>query len=314
MSGFSADWLSLREPWDHAARNAAARSLDAAALARGLRPPGRPLGVLDLACGTGANLRDLCVRLGGEQRWILLDHDPALLEALPGKLQPWAHMHGHLCRIDPGGCSGSLRSAQGDWQVLWQARRLDLVTELDHLPWEGVQLLTASALIDLVSDAWLQRLVAACRTHGAAVWMALSVDGRERWTPSDPVDAAVQAAFQAHQHRDKGFGPALGPQAPAVLEQRLTSVGYRVHTAPSDWQLDGPGARPLIQALIEGIAGAACEQQPDQAPRFRAWAARRQAQVERLSLRVGHVDVVGRCSPHGGEPACHHFSSTAAMA
>lgn len=293
MRGFSADWLSLREPWDHAARNAAARSLDAAALASGLRAPGGTLGVLDLACGTGANLRDLSVRLGGEQRWTLIDHDPALLDALPMKLQHWAHTHGHQCQIDPSGRSGTLRSTEGGWQVHWQARRLDLVTELDRLPWEGVQLLTASALIDLVSDTWLQRLVEACRTHGAAVWMALSVDGRDRWTPSDPADAAVQAAFQAHQHRDKGFGPALGPQAPSVLEQRLASVGYRVNTAHSDWQLDGPTAAPLRQALIDGISTAACEQQPDQATTFRAWAARRQSQVEGLSLQVGHMDVVG---------------------
>lgn len=293
MSGFSADWLSLREPWDHAARNAAARSLDAAALASGLRAPGGPLGVLDLACGTGANLRDLSVRLGGEQRWTLIDHDPALLDALPLKLQQWAHTHGHQCQIAPSGRSGTLRSTEGGWQVHWQARRLDLVTGLDRLPWEGVQLLTASALIDLVSDTWLQRLVDTCRTHGAAMWMALSVDGRDRWTPSDPVDAAVQAAFQAHQHRDKGFGPALGTQAPAVLEQRLASAGYRVNTAHSDWQLDGPTAAPLRQALIDGISIAACEQQPDQATTFRAWAARRQSQVEGLSLRVGHREVVG---------------------
>lgn len=294
MSGFSADWLALREPWDHAAREVAARRLDAAALAGGLRPADGILGVLDLACGTGANLRELGVRLGGEQRWTLVDHDPALLDALPAALQQWAQQQGHASHIDAGGQSGTLRCAEGRWQVRWQARRLDLATELNRLPWEGVQLLTASALIDLVSEAWLRRLVAASRAHGAALWMALGVDGRDCWAPSDPDDAVVQAAFRAHQGRDKGFGPALGPQAPLVLARQLADAGYRVTTTPSDWQLDGPAAAALRQALIDGISTAACEQQPAQAATFRAWAARRQAQIEGLSLQVGHTEVVGR--------------------
>ncbi|MFN3416645.1 MAG: hypothetical protein ACK4ZD_10075 [Caldimonas sp.] len=296
MSGFSADWLALREPWDHAAREVAARRLDAAALAGGLRPADGILGVLDLACGTGANLRELGVRLGGEQRWTLVDHDPALLDALPAALQQWAQQQGHASHIDADGRSGTLRCAQGRWRVRWQARRLDLATELERLPWEGVQLLTASALIDLVSEAWLRRLVAASRAHGAALWMALGVDGRDRWAPSDPDDAMVRAAFRAHQRRDKGFGPALGPQAPQSLARQLANAGYRVTTTPSDWRLDGPAATALRRALVEGISTAACEQQPVQAPTFRAWAARRQAQIERLSLHIGHTEVVGRLS------------------
>lgn len=293
MSGFSADWLALREPWDHAARQAAARRLDAAALAGGLRLAGGLLGVLDLACGTGANLRELAPQLGGEQHWTLVDHDPALLDALPATLQQWAQQQGHASHVDAGGRSGTLRCAQGRWQVRWQARRLDLATELDRLPWQGVQLLTASALIDLVSEAWLQRLVAASRAHGAALWMALGVDGRDRWAPGDPDDTVVEAAFRAHQGRDKGFGPALGPLAPQVLARRLADAGYRVTTTASDWQLDGPAATALRRALIEGISAAACEQQPAQAATFRAWAARRQAQAGRLSLHIGHTEVVG---------------------
>lgn len=293
MSGFSADWLALREPWDHAARQAAGHRLDAAALAGGLRPAGGPLGVLDLACGTGANLRELAPQFGGEQHWTLVDHDPALLDALPVTLQQWAQLQGHASHVDAGGRSGTLRCAQGRWQVRWQARRLDLATELDRLPWQGVQLLTASALIDLVSEAWLQRLVAASRAHGAALWMALGVDGRDRWAPDDPDDPVVEAAFRAHQGRDKGFGLALGPRAPQVLAQRLADAGYRVTTTASDWRLDGPAATALRRALIEGICAAACEQQPAQAATFRAWAARRQAQAGRLSLHIGHTEVVG---------------------
>ena len=53
MSGFSADWLTLREPADHRARNPALVE----ALARHLG--GRAVRVTDLGCGTGSNLRAL---------------------------------------------------------------------------------------------------------------------------------------------------------------------------------------------------------------------------------------------------------------
>lgn len=292
--GFDAGWLDLREPWDRAARDAAARTLDAAALASGLRGPGGVLGVLDLACGTGANLRDLAPRLGGAQRWTLVDHDRALLRALPARLQRWAAAQGHAAQVDASGGHGTLTAAHGGWTVHWQARRLDLLHDFEALPWEGVHLLTASALIDLVSEAWLLQLVDACRAHGAAVWLALSVDGRDRWTPADPDDAAVLAAFHAHQVRDKGFfGPALGPQAPQVLARRLAAAGYRVNTAASDWVLDDPAATALRRALIDGWCTAACAQQPAQAATFQAWAERRQAQADTLSLHIGHTEVVG---------------------
>ena len=42
------------------------------------------------------------------------------------------------------------------------------------------------------------------------LYAALSYDGRIAFTPSDPLDADIVAAVNAHQRTDKGFGPALG--------------------------------------------------------------------------------------------------------
>jgi hypothetical protein len=78
MSGFSAEWLALREPYDRLARNADVQAAVVAALA------GRAsLGIVDLACGTGANVRALGPRLAARQNWRLVDNDLSLLARVP---------------------------------------------------------------------------------------------------------------------------------------------------------------------------------------------------------------------------------------
>ena len=79
MSGFSADWLALREPYDLRARNPAV--LDAVAAFFEPRPSVR---VVDLACGTGSTLRALSPRLPPRQSWTLVDNDPGLLARAGG--------------------------------------------------------------------------------------------------------------------------------------------------------------------------------------------------------------------------------------
>lgn len=289
---FSSQWLSLREPFDIAARaEAAAQPPIKAHLAHWRAADASDtLGVLDLACGHGANLRALAPQLGGLQQWRLVDHDPALLAALPVALQRWAQQQGYHylahgaasgCRIDGRGFSAS-----ASWQ------RLDLSRELGSLDLAHTTLITASALLDLVCAAWLQRLVERARAAGAAMLWALSVDGRMSWEPADADDPTVHALFGQHQHRDKGFGPALGPQAPAVALAQLAQAGYRSTAARSDWQVAGATGSPMLRAMIDGIAGAALEQAPSMHERVHAWQAGRIASIERSRLRVGHVDIL----------------------
>jgi SAM-dependent methyltransferase len=269
MSGFSRDWLALREPFDLAARAAG----DAAMAAR--RPPGL-LQVLDLGCGTGSSLRALAPRLGGAQRWCLVDHDPDLLASVPHAIRPWAERQG--LPLD------------------WVCRQADLATGLAGLPFPKAGLVTASALLDLVSEAWLAALVAACGAAQAAVCWSLSVDGRLDFTPTDPADGQVLALFAAHQRRDKGFGPALGETAPARADALLRAAGYRTLCTQSDWHIAGArGAddRAMLQALVEGMALAAQEQGPAHAGAVQAWRARRLAALAGTRLCVGHTDVLG---------------------
>src|SRR3979490_1767787 len=72
VAGFSAEWLALREPADHAAR-----SIELTRAVIELLPEGAR--ILDLAAGTGSNLRYLA-SAGSESRdFLLVDHDPLLL-------------------------------------------------------------------------------------------------------------------------------------------------------------------------------------------------------------------------------------------
>ena len=84
ISGFSQQWLSLREPADHAARSTALN--DTLITWTGQKSP---LRIMDFGTGTGSNLRYLCPLLGHDQHWTLVDNDAHLLSHLPDILSYW---------------------------------------------------------------------------------------------------------------------------------------------------------------------------------------------------------------------------------
>ena len=261
MSRFAQDWLALREPYDRAARSAALADRFAAALGPASR-------LIDLGCGTGANLRYLGPRLAPEQRWLCLDCDRDLLARADVLLGRW-------------------RGEVG-WQGEVRFEALDLATGLDSLALDGAGI-TACALLDLASAAWLDQLAERCRR--APVLMALSFDGRLSWRPVLAEDDLVHARFLEHQRTDKGFGPALGPDAASHLAARLEAAGHRVITATSDWRL-GPADQALLDAMLNGVIVAAGAMEDDR--RLAGWAAQRRLHLARgeLGLIVGHVDLL----------------------
>jgi hypothetical protein len=265
MAGFSAEWLALRAPADHAARSVSLTRALADAL-----PREKALRILDLAAGTGSNLRYLAgpfLEAGADPRvrpdWLLVDHDPALLAQVPKT---------------PG----------------VDTRCMDLASLDDREIFDGRTLVTASALLDLVSEAWVRTLAARCAESGAAVLFALSYDGRIECSPEDPDDGAIVALVNEHQRTDKGFGPALGPDATNCAERCFASLGYQVQRDLSDWVLP-PAAQELQRQLIDGWAQAAAEIAPAQAAMIDGWRSRRLAHVaaHRSQLIVGHEDLAG---------------------
>lgn len=287
---FAADWLSLREAADHAARSEQLLEALLPELASHAGD-GEPLSIVDLGAGTGSNLRWLAPRLPHAQRWTLVDRDTDLLARAVAQAVPL-----------PAGTKLEVQGIEADLQT-------------SSLPWiAGADLVTAAAFFDLVSAAWIERLCAACAAAGVACLFVLSVDGRwdfidaDGHTITDEDDLYLQDLFNQHQRRDKGLGAALGPEAAPLLAAGLAAHGLRVTTRPSDWQLAAgqPLSLALGRELMAGWRQAALEwaqereQKQEQegvpaaAARIEAWHMRRQTALSeaRLGLRVGHVDVL----------------------
>ena len=266
MGGFDAHWLALREPSDARARSAPLTR----AVAERLGSAG-DLHVLDLAAGTGANVRYLASFLASNhrlERWLLVDNDRALLERAAA----------------PPGARDRIGT-----------RVADLATALDSSAGNlcaGRDLVTASALLDLVSERWLDTLARRCRDARAAALFALNYNGDFRCSPQEPEDILVRELVNRHQRIDKGFGPALGPDAPESAARAFAALGYVVRRERSDWMLEDDVAE-LQARLIEGWSEAAGAIAPEQAGTLRDWTTRRLGHVTagRSRVVVGHEDV-----------------------
>ena len=264
MSGFSADWLALREPYDGRARNRDV--LDSVATAAAA---GDAVAVVDLACGIGSTLRAVAPRLAPHQDWRLVDNDLSLLaRAAAGKAIPGIA----VTRIP-----------------------VDLARDLEAALDGPVNLVTASALLDLVSAEWLDRLVIEVAARRLPFYAALNYDGRVSFDPADPLDAAVIAAVNLHQQTDKGFGPALGPGAAEAAIARFQAADYAVVHGRSDWHLL-PRDHHIQRDMLAGWAGAAREIGAVSLPDAAAWLTRRRDLLAagRSTIKVGHVDIFAR--------------------
>ena len=269
MSRPLADWLALREDADAAARSDALARAVAARL-----PPGAPARVLDLATGTGSNIRYLAPRLSGDQRWVAADRDRVLLARVPPEVRgPSFAAHVETRAIDLG--------RPGDPAI--------------PLLLNGHHLVTASALLDLVSDRWLRALAALCRASGAIVLFALTYTGESACEPAEPEDDLIRRLMNRHQRAsDHGFGTAAGPDALDCAIRAFAEAGYDMQRERSDWRLL-PEHRALQSELVEGWALAAREIAPEHAATIAGWRSRRLAHVEagRSRITVGHEDIAG---------------------
>jgi hypothetical protein len=232
---------------------------------------------MDLGTGTASNIRYLAPLLAGDQLWLAVDNDPALIARQPSVLQ------------------GT------DFNCRLSSQQIDLATELDTLPFADYQLVTASALLDLVSAAWLQRLAERCAAAQATVLFALSYDGRMQFSPDEPDDGWLRDLVNRHQQGDKGFGPALGPQAAHYARTAFETLDFETRTESSDWLIK-PQEQALQRELIDGWVTAAQEIAPADATRIAAWESRRRLHLAagNSHIRVGHQDLMAWPTKAGG--------------
>jgi hypothetical protein len=260
MSGFSAEWLALRESHDMRARNPVVLG----AVADRFRSHDA-IRVVDLACGAGSTVRAVGSHLPARQHWDLVDSDPHLLTL--------------ACRENSAG------------DVRLNAVPFDLNGNLECVLDGSKDLITTSALLDLVSDTWLDRFARHAAACALPVYAALTYDGRTGFSPSDPLDEKITSAVNAHQRTDKGFGPALGPSAAVAAISRFEALGYQVVQGHSDWVI-GPADCEMQRELLSGWAQAAKEIDALSHRDIDDWLTRRKEMVDAgaSTLRVGHVD------------------------
>jgi hypothetical protein len=238
------------------AADAAARASDLVDQVRQRLPVNRRAVIHDLGCGTGSMGRWLAPQLPGTQ------HSPR-----PG--------------APADGADVTIETRQRD------------ITRLDHSDLADASLITASALLDVMTADEVDRVATACAEAGCPVLVTISVIGRVDLTPADRLDEQITDAFNAHQRRTVGGRRLLGPDAVDAAVEAFTPRGADVLVRPSPWRLEAAEAG-LATAWFTGWVGAACEQRPELAVPASSYARRRltEAAAGRLTVTVHHQDLL----------------------
>jgi hypothetical protein len=262
----SREWLALREPADAAAR---ARVL-VDHLGRARPTSGRWV-VHDLGGGTGAMGRWLAPLLSGPQHWLVHDRDADLLQVAAADV-PGPAADGSPVTVEP--------------------QHSD-ITQLQPGELAGTSLITASALLDLMTKDELTGLITHCAGADCPILLTLSVVGHVSLAPAEPLDRDVAAAFDAHQCRVTDRGRLVGPDAVTLAVDQFQRLGAEVLIRPSPWRL-GFSHAALAAEWFSGWVDAACEQHAELAAETELYTRRRLAQAAtgQLAVTVDHADLL----------------------
>ena len=266
MSGFSIEWLNLREVSDHRSRD---EELLKTAVDWLNNLKAKDKVIVDLGSGTGSTIRGLqrYTTLAPSIQWRLVDNDPGLLaEAI--------HRHSEEYSIE--------------------SFLVDL-SKTQKLPLKSVSLITASALLDLVSGDFIRDLCQLIKEKNESrplgFYSALNYDGCIKWTPFHPLDAVIAMNFNTDQRRDKGFGPALGPDATDFLKTQFHSTKFQCLSAKSPWLL-GSADYLLTESLINGISDVAIQTDGLTNSEIQDWKTFRMKNVRTGTCYLGHTDIL----------------------
>lgn len=293
--GFGADWLALREPFDRAARNTDLAQRFVKALDQVTVPT-----LVDLGCGTAANFRSLAPKIARDQRWRIIDRDASLLDAAIAQVASWARAKGWSCHQPASDQLEVSTSGCGRWTLTTVC--FDLSSNMELLALDACDAFVTTAFLDLVSQSWVERLVQLLCASPRPLLATLTVDGRRDWFPPHENDALMQLAFNQHQLRNKGLGPALGIAATGVVAQALSNGGFEVTLGQSNWKIgfenpeipDAGNHHAMLSAMITEAVSVALDMQPEASLAIHQWHKTRCDQLEQqqLLLMVGHQDLL----------------------
>ena len=217
--------------------------------------------IIDLGAGTGANQRWLAPRLPLRQRWVHLDHDPAISRSLP--------LPDDTLIIDDSveALARLLSSRSGD-------RRL----------------VTCSALLDVLTTAQVHAVCNAVIDNQVPALFSLSVTGDLNVMPANPDDQLLLDAFNDHQRR----AGRAGPEATSLAGDAFRAGGFRVLCQETPWQLTASSGPAFVVQVLQERLDAAVAQDPTLAQVATRWLQLRRSQLAWGSLRIdlGHCDVL----------------------
>jgi hypothetical protein len=215
--------------------------------------------------------RWLAPRLPGRQHWVAHDRDPDLLEVVTAE-SPGPAADGATVTVEP---------KQSD------------ITRLRPDDLAGASLITASALLDMLTGDELAGLITVCAEAACPTLLTLSVVGRVSLVPADPLDRRVAAAFNEHQRRATERGRLLGPDAAASAVEEFGRMGFEVVVRQSPWRL-GASHAELLAEWFAGWVGAACEQDVGLVSETGVYTRRRLDQLGagQLTVTVEHADLL----------------------